>query len=520
MSIPKVSMITSGFNLSILSIPAYLIVFSNEHTMIQSIQEYRNKNNLSQLTYIFPTKITDLLQLSIQALDLNPFQTEHFIWIQNQDITLSSLNTISKSNLFHVHMYNILNDKYLIDSSCFCFTIAHRAILQLLHSNYSPDTGIIYVIQQFYDQFEFSYGKQNQCITNYHSIHTDFEYIFQTIFKKLYSLQHHREAYDCSKKLVESISINDLPILYSQYMELLLKYYISAFYYKPEIGKIVAQFILDSIISNPFLRNEYNQNIDFYQQQFRFSIPNFQLPNTNPIFVTSLFDIYQNTNKIDFYINHFLKLVQSGIEIICFCDRTYQTKLKAIELPPNLTIIVQELSELPIYKLCITSNALPNTKNLQKDSLSFFGLMNAKVDFLKIVAIQYPQRTIVWIDAGLLKVIKNEKLCLQQLKRIQCIPNKIISPGCWNYQSNVPIHNVCWRFAGGLIIASANIIPNFHFQVEHTLKNIIQTQKCITWEVNIWAIIETYYPELFQWYYADHNDSMILNIPNDFLQNH
>ena len=33
----------------------------------------------------------------------------------------------------------------------------------------------------------------------------------------------------------------------------------------------------------------------------------------------------------------------------------------------------------------------------------------------------------------------------------------------------------------------------------------------ITWEINIWAFIYIQYPELFDWYYGDHNILMFSN---------
>lgn len=41
--------------------------------------------------------------------------------------------------------------------------------------------------------------------------------------------------------------------------------------------------------------------------------------------------------------------------------------------------------------------------------------------------------------------------------------------------------------------------------------DIFEKEKCLTWEVNIWFYIYKNNPDLFDWYYGDHNITMLKN---------
>jgi hypothetical protein len=85
-------------------------------------------------------------------------------------------------------------------------------------------------------------------------------------------------------------------------------------------------------------------------------------------------------------------------------------------------------------------------------------------------------------------------------------------PGCWSRRDSVSLDSVHWRFCGGFFILPASLTNQFQTLSEKKLSELCQKNK-LSWEVNVWALIEQEHPELFEWYAADHNNS-IVNCPS------
>ena len=94
-------------------------------------------------------------------------------------------------------------------------------------------------------------------------------------------------------------------------------------------------------------------------------------------------------------------------------------------------------------------------------------------------------------------------------KRLQEISTKIYKsdinyfPGASDKKNILEIIN--WRFLGGFFIIDKNNINKLVNETTLLLKNI----NMLTWEVNIWAILEYNNCFNFGWYKADHNNSII-----------
>ena len=87
-------------------------------------------------------------------------------------------------------------------------------------------------------------------------------------------------------------------------------------------------------------------------------------------------------------------------------------------------------------------------------------------------------------------------------------------PGCWSKGQALSVDHVNWRFCGGVFV-----IPRKHIEVFYNHSKNVLSDFCnlpqykLTWETNVWNIIEMCAKDdIFKWYFADHDDSILLNI--------
>ncbi len=91
--------------------------------------------------------------------------------------------------------------------------------------------------------------------------------------------------------------------------------------------------------------------------------------------------------------------------------------------------------------------------------------------------------------------------------------NGLVIPGCWGQWSSTEYYAfVNWRFCGGFYLGDRDAHLQFHQLYKTYYAEFSSTH--LTWEVNFWAWLEDqghFHPD---WYYGDHNDSMITLFPN------
>lgn len=219
--------------------------------------------------------------------------------------------------------------------------------------------------------------------------------------------------------------------------------------------------------------------------------------------VTCYYDIYNNLEKFNVYIELFRILGNSGIPMILFTNPNLVSQF----VFPSVTVIGISLEDFELYSIVLHSNKdLPTNRNMIKDTKEFFALMNTKIEFIKKAAEIVDNNTFVWVDFGILKIINNSDEFINKLKNIdKNTYTNITIPGCWNFGIPFSYDNVNWRFCGTLFIIPRHHIDTFY----NHCKNVLIESPKITWEVNIWNIVEQYMVTDITWYLADHNDSII-----------
>lgn len=227
-------------------------------------------------------------------------------------------------------------------------------------------------------------------------------------------------------------------------------------------------------------------------------------------FVTCFIKLPEVRSNPDIYLTQFKYLANLKINIHLFLDRRFISTFKSVlDNYKNIFVDYIALEDLNYFKKIEGLELqLPSHRNLTKDHKEFLILMNSKVELVKRAIDKniFNSTHFSWIDFGLQRIIHNS----DTFKLLETIPERkgIYIPGC--HQSGpVGVHNVCWRFCGGFFIGDISSILEFYELYEKHFKNIIEANRTLTWEVNIWAMFECYYNWKPTFYLADHNDTII-----------
>lgn len=202
------------------------------------------------------------------------------------------------------------------------------------------------------------------------------------------------------------------------------------------------------------------------------------------------------------YKCYFDKLVETNISIVLFLDKQFDWTF-----PSNVVVYPVSLEE------CWVSTHIPKDVTLSKfrkdNTREYMMIQNSKPEFLYKASQINPFQTewFAWIDFGIVHVFKTPETTLERLKKLE-IPDKkgVYMSGIW--PAIMPYENylfgVCWRFAGGFVVAHKDLIHPFLLSCQ---RRILERLPEFTWEVNIWADLEHTFP--IKWLPAEHNDSII-----------
>lgn len=236
--------------------------------------------------------------------------------------------------------------------------------------------------------------------------------------------------------------------------------------------------------------------------------------------VTCYYDLYQNPDNVGKYIDLFSPLGNSGLSILLFVDPSLVERFS--HFPSTVQVVGLSVTEIELYQIAMRyMGDLPPTRNEQKDTKEFFALMNSKVEFVKKAAEMVPEvDQFLWIDFGILKIISNTERFLSKLEEIETTTFvKMAFPGCWGFGRHFTVDAINWRFCGGFFIMPRPHVLNFFQHSKNVLTDFCtQPQYKLTWETNVWNIIELFAEkDHIDWYFADHNDTIVTNI--DYLIN-
>jgi len=214
-----------------------------------------------------------------------------------------------------------------------------------------------------------------------------------------------------------------------------------------------------------------------------------------------------NTQKIQDYLKRFEYIKNLNIPTVLFLDKTI-----SMEETETLKIVPYSIEDTWCYKeYSSVEPSLPTVRNHEKDTFDYLVIQNSKPEWVFKVSRINPFNTdyFVWVDFGLSHVIKNKDNfnILKTLKPSHDICLSVITDTIHPFLSD----RICWRYAGGVFYISKIDAELFYETCKAVLQHI---RPRITWEVNIWALIEVSKLLKLNFYYADHNDTLLTNLSN------
>lgn len=142
-----------------------------------------------------------------------------------------------------------------------------------------------------------------------------------------------------------------------------------------------------------------------------------------------------------------------------------------------------------------------------KDTAAYHCVQHQKTAWIAAAEATLPDRTIVWIDYGILHLpgvtVDHVAAFLDAVDRQP--PTLITAPSCGLF--DVGDDRVNWTFCGGVLV-----VPAYHARWFHLECVAERRGKLPTWEVNTWAAIRRRYPERFRLYQADHNETLFTGL--------
>jgi len=245
----------------------------------------------------------------LEIMDLNPFNTTKFGWIDanlgknfskicikyENNMILDILNNITDK--FHLQILNVCDKKYKNQEfkkemynqyrwiACGClFTTGieiGKKILNRLNEIFINTTELGYghgeemlyleVLDELYDDIEKSYGDYKMILNNFIKPTTGFHYIYYFIIKKYNNYCYFKEAYDCCKKILFQIENFKVQIDYNIYFLTLFEFYFTTLKYKKNESKEIVNHIMKLINVNPLIKKEFEKNKEYYIAQFNYA---------------------------------------------------------------------------------------------------------------------------------------------------------------------------------------------------------------------------------------------------------
>lgn len=236
------------------------------------------------------------------------------------------------------------------------------------------------------------------------------------------------------------------------------------YYTSPRIGRQRAGY------SDLALRHmNYDHTITF--------VTTFLLPPDRPVI-----------GSLDKYRAQFETIAQTGIPIVLFLDST----ITEWTFPENVHVVKVSLADTWIDSVAPASGTYDITSvRTPKDTLGYMKIQHTKAEWLVRARAMNVYATIwyAWIDFGIVRVL--DAPAIDRLKTMKPpLEERIVTPGCWAWildDTNV-WKGVHWRFCGGFILMHKNLIEPFWEQYKAT---ILRELPRFTWEVNIWALMES-----------------------------
>lgn len=163
------------------------------------------------------------------------------------------------------------------------------------------------------------------------------------------------------------------------------------------------------------------------------------------------------------------------------------------------------------------------TSNPHKDTFRYMVVQCNKTEWMEIASSVYGMENadtsstqFAWIDFGIYHMFPSKRIFQSNFfKFTQKIKNtnSVCFASCWNPFTPLPANldlykTVAWVFAGSVFYGNKQNIRQVAEKVREKCLEIIETRKTLMWEVNIWYMVFKENPDMFSFYYGDHNQTI------------
>jgi len=203
----------------------------------------------------------------------------------------------------------------------------------------------------------------------------------------------------------------------------------------------------------------------------------------------------------------------------------YEHKEFEFIIDKNIIFVFFEKTDIYLYNYSdVITNFNIITDNPGKDTLEYMFIQCHKTEWVKMAITLITNLNLkndifqyIWIDFGIYHQFPTSEVFLssfESLKRVNPSNTKVRIASCINpanpYHSDIYKY-VAWYFAGSVFGGLPETLLRFAELMKTECINIIKERKHLMWEVNIWYLIFSKHPELFDPYLCNHNPSIIMN---------
>lgn len=215
------------------------------------------------------------------------------------------------------------------------------------------------------------------------------------------------------------------------------------------------------------------------------------------------------SHPVDFYEEGLRRLAGTGVPVLAFLDPALGLAIGA----PNLRILPVAAGDLPTVRALERlardgiDPVLPAGRNPAKDTADYLAIVNAKPWLVaRAISLGYAARRFAWIDAGLLAHCTRVELAQERIRGLAAAdPGRLWIPGIAPRAEPV-VDAVHWRYCGGLVLGGPARLLAF---AERCAAAYAELLPRLTWDVNLWALLELRGELDARWWRADHDESML-----------
>ena len=239
------------------------------------------------------------------------------------------------------------------------------------------------------------------------------------------------------------------------------------------------------------------------------------------LFVTAIYDLYAGAecdpeSRTDAIWDRLSPISWALPQLHVFTDHEHLVE------GTHITSEVLPLTDTHTFRMLGHTHGLPTHRNVMKDTADYLKLQCTKAEFLRRAADRHPDaKALIWIDAGISKIIPGDPAIIAYQVRLNAAllasapGTSVVIPGCWPQRPLVASEAaecVLWRFCGGLCFVPKSLVNAFETATQASCLEVANVTGRLTWEVNIWALMEHSKGISFEWHRGDDNVSMF-----DFL---